>query len=325
MRRLMSSSVESIVSSGASSSSSSSIDRGALAQALRLDALPDRVAVRALELGGQLGVEPLRLAGLAAQILLRLAELADLLVGELERLEQDVLGHLVGAGLDHRQAVLRADDDQVERRLLEVLLVRRVDDELAVDRGRSRTAPTGPKNGSGEIISAAEAPLMQRMSCGVTRSAERTVQITCTSLRKPFGHSGRIGRSIIRAVRVARSVARPFALEEAARDLPGGVRALLDVDREREEVRSFARLRAADGGREDHRLARAHDDRAVRLLGELAGLERDLLAADLDGNRGSCPMTVLIPCPPLCLVESGGLDQPRRAAGLVQASTLPDC
>ena len=29
-----------------------------------------------------------------------------------------VLGHLVGAGLDHRQAVLRADDDQVELAVL---------------------------------------------------------------------------------------------------------------------------------------------------------------------------------------------------------------
>ena len=44
-----------------------------------------------------------------------------------------------------------------------------------------RTPPTGPMNGSGEIISAADAPLMQRMSCGVAMSAERTVQITCTS------------------------------------------------------------------------------------------------------------------------------------------------
>ena len=37
---------------------------------------------------------------------------------------------------------------------------------------------------------------MQRMSCGVTMSAERTVQMTCTSLRKPFGQSaGSGGRS----------------------------------------------------------------------------------------------------------------------------------
>ena len=41
-----------------------------------------------------------------------------------------------------------------------------------------RTAPTGPKNGSGESMSAADAPLMHRMSCGVTMSAERTVQMT---------------------------------------------------------------------------------------------------------------------------------------------------
>ena len=44
-----------------------------------------------------------------------------------------------------------------------------------------RTAPTGPRKGSGETISAAEAPLMQRMSCAVTRSADSVVQTTCTS------------------------------------------------------------------------------------------------------------------------------------------------
>jgi len=44
-----------------------------------------------------------------------------------------------------------------------------------------RTAPTGPKNGSGEIISDADAPLMHRMSCAVMRSADRVVQTTCTS------------------------------------------------------------------------------------------------------------------------------------------------
>ena len=77
-----------------------------------------------------------------------------------------------------------------------------------------RTAPTGPKKGSGEIISAADAPLMARMSCGVIRSAESVVQMTCTSFRKPFGQSGRIGRSIMRAVRIAFSVGRPSRLKK---------------------------------------------------------------------------------------------------------------
>ncbi len=61
---------------------------------------------------------------------------------------------------------------------------------------------------------------MQRMSCATTRSAESTVPITCTSLRNPFGHSGRIGRSIIRAVRIARSVGRPSRLKKPPGILP---------------------------------------------------------------------------------------------------------
>ncbi len=61
---------------------------------------------------------------------------------------------------------------------------------------------------------------MHRMSCAVTRSAESTVQMTCTSLRKPFGHSGRIGRSIIRAVRIARSVGRASRLKKPPGILP---------------------------------------------------------------------------------------------------------
>ncbi len=78
----------------------------------------------------------------------------------------------------------------------------------------TRTAPTGPRNGSDEIASAAEAPLIARMSCGTTMSADSTVQMTCTSFLKPFGQSGRIGRSIMRAVSVARSVARPSRLKK---------------------------------------------------------------------------------------------------------------
>ncbi len=35
----------------------------------------------------------------------------------------------------------------------------------------------------GEIISAADTPLIARMSCGVTRSADSTVATHCTSLR----------------------------------------------------------------------------------------------------------------------------------------------
>ena len=108
-------------------------DRAGLTQPLLGDALPDHAAVLLLELAHELHVEPLRLADLAGELLLRLADLDDLGMGELEGLEQHILGDLVGAGLDHRQAVLRADDDQVERALVLDRVQRRVDDELAVD------------------------------------------------------------------------------------------------------------------------------------------------------------------------------------------------
>src|SRR5947207_6396361 len=97
-----------------------------------LDALPDCVTLVALELREEVEVEPLRLAGLAAQVLLRLAQLRDLAMGELERLEDLLLGHLVRTGLDHRQRVLRADDDQVHLGLL-ALGEGRIDDKVAVD------------------------------------------------------------------------------------------------------------------------------------------------------------------------------------------------
>ena len=84
----------------------------------------------------------------------------------------------------------------------------------------TRTAPTGPRKGSEEIISAAETPLMQSVSWAVTRSAESTVAMHCTSLRKPFGQSGRIGRSVMRAVRIARSVGRPSRLKKPPGILP---------------------------------------------------------------------------------------------------------
>ena len=254
-----------------SSTISPTIALGGL-QALRLDALPDRVAVRRLELGRQGRVDPLRLADLLAQIVDDVADALDLGVRELERQQHRVLGHLVGAGLDHRQRVARADDDQVEVGVLVRLLERRVDDELAVDPGDAHCADR-----------AEERQRRDRERRGGAVDAEDVVAVDHVR-----GEDGADDLHLVpealrperpdRAVDHARGQGRPlgrlaFALEEAARDLPGGVHPLLDVDRQREEVRIGAGLLPADGRREDHRVAGADDDCAVGLLGELAGLE----------------------------------------------------
>ncbi len=83
-----------------------------------------------------------------------------------------------------------------------------------------RTAPTGPSNGMPESIRAAEAPLIATMSGWLARSTVMTVATTCTSLRNPSGKHGRRGRSMRRAVRIARSVGRPSRRKKPPGILP---------------------------------------------------------------------------------------------------------
>ena len=85
-----------------------------------------------------------------------------------------------------------------------------------------RTAPIGPENGIFDMCSAADAPLMDMMSGSRSLSAEYTVEQTCTSLRKPLGNKGRIGRSVRRQTSTSRSLGAPFTAEEVARDLACG-------------------------------------------------------------------------------------------------------
>ena len=167
-----------------------------------------------------------------------------------------------------------------------------------------RTAPTGPRNGSGEIISAAEAPLMQRMSCGGDQVGREhgadDLHLVAEALRPE-----RPDRAVDHARGQDRALGRAaLALEEAAGDLPGGVHPLLDVDREREEVRALARLRAALRGREDHRVAGADDDCAVGLLGELARLERDLRRRRRHAETDASSDAIMLMCSSSVLAET---------------------
>ena len=73
-----------------------------------------------------------------------------------------------------------------------------------------------------------------------------------------------------------------FAPEEGAGDLPRRVVALLDIDRQRQEVHI---PQVPDRRRgEHHRVAGSDNDGSARLSGELAGLEGDLVAAYLHRN-----------------------------------------
>src|SRR4029077_18710808 len=107
-----------------------------------------------------------------------------------------------------------------------------------------RTAPTGPKKGSGEMVSAADAPLIARVSWLCSPSIESTVPMICTSLRKPFGQSGRIGRSTMRAFRVAFSDALPSRLKKPPGILPAAyIFSSMSTVRGKKSVPSRASLR----------------------------------------------------------------------------------
>ena len=72
-----------------------------------------------------------------------------------------------------------------------------------------RTQASGPSKGTPPSVMASEAPMVQMPSMGFTWSATSDVATIWTSLRKPSGKLGRIGRSIMRAVSVALSDGRP--------------------------------------------------------------------------------------------------------------------
>ena len=83
-----------------------------------------------------------------------------------------------------------------------------------------RTAPTGIGNGMSEIIRAALVPFIARMSYGCSWSTDIGIATSWVSRFHPFGKSGRSGLSIMRAVRVAFSPARPSRRKKLPGILP---------------------------------------------------------------------------------------------------------
>ena len=78
-------------------------------------------------------------------------------------------------------------------------------------------APRGPSNGISDIVNARDAPLIERISNGFSRSADNGVVIICTSLRKPFGNNGLSGLSVRRQISIASVLGLPSLLKK----LPG--------------------------------------------------------------------------------------------------------
>ena len=71
-----------------------------------------------------------------------------------------------------------------------------------------------------DSVRAAEQPTIATMSGSFSMSCDSTVAMTWTSLRKPSGKSGRIGRSMRREISVSLSEGRPSRLKKPPGILP---------------------------------------------------------------------------------------------------------
>jgi hypothetical protein len=71
-------------------------------------------------------------------------------------------------------------DDEVQVGVLEELLLRRVDDEVALHLADAHRAD-GVGSGTGESMSAAEAPFIARMSHGSSWSTDMGIVTSCVS------------------------------------------------------------------------------------------------------------------------------------------------
>ena len=185
------------------------------------------------------------------------------------------------AGLDHHDrdvAVVEAatGDDHLEGRRV-TFFVRGVGDPLAVDLGDAHGADRTVERDAGDHQRRGGA-VDRRDVVGVLQVGAENRRDDLHLVAEPFGER-RAQRPVGEATREDRRFAgSTFAPEERAGDLAGGVHPLFDVDREREEIDPLSGLAGDDRGQQ-RGLAQLHEHGAVGELGELAGFERQLLAA----------------------------------------------
>lgn len=223
---------------------------------------------------------PGRLSGLRGQFLDRLDRGLHLLVAEHHRAEHHFLGELAGLRFDHQHGLFRTRHDQVEVGLFQGAVGRvqqifagPIADPRGTDRACERDAGQG--------------------QCGRGPQQRRNIRIDIRIDRHDRGHDLGLVLEALgeqradRAIDQARSqgfllVRTPFALEEAARDLAGGVGPLLIIHGQGEEVAAGIGLLARDGGHQDHGLGHVDEDGATGLAGDITGLEGDGMVSVLE-------------------------------------------
>jgi len=214
--------------------------------------------------------------------LLQVDALLQLALAVLDRIGHDRLGQNLCAGLDHHDRVAGTRHDEVERALGQ-LAGRWVGDELAVDPPDAHrsdgtlerdVADAQRRRGAIEGQHVRVVLLVRREDrqnhldvIAITLGEERSDR----SVGEAHGQDGGLRRARL-------------ALDEAARDLSGGIHALFVIDGEREKIGPLAGLFGGHCGGQYHGVAIADEHRSVGLFGELARFEREAACADFGFN-----------------------------------------
>ncbi len=225
----------------------------------------------------QLGIDDegweiaLGLARLGGQLFLSGDEGTDMLLGELQRREQILLGHLFRARLHHDDARLSSRDHQVEVTFLR-LCPRGVDEELAI---HPAYAHGGDQVGEGDVAhgkgsgSARDGEHIGRM---VLIHGERH-RYDLDFVPQAGGEEG-ANRAVDQAGCEDGKLARPaLTLDASAGDPANGVHAFFKIACQGEEINALTGLLACGGRHQDHRITGADQHRSACLLGYATGFE----------------------------------------------------
>ena len=202
---------------------------------------------------------------------------------------KSALADLGRARLDHHDRVARARDDDVHVGRVQLLRARE-GDELAADardaHGRDRALERDRREQHrGERG-------VHREDVGLVLLVDREHGPEDLDLVVVFLGEERPDRAVDQAAGEDLLVRRaPFALDEAARELAGGVDLLAVLDGEREEVDAFPRVGDRDGG-EDDGVPHPGQDGACGLPGDDARLEGQGAAGDRAFNFCGCMVSL---------------------------------
>ena len=215
---------------------------------------------------------------------LLLAERGDSLLAELHGGEHVLLGHLVGAGLDHGDVVAGACDRELEVGVL-LLGIGGIDDEfagllIAGDANAGRGTVEGGAAAQKRSGRAADADAVGRVLAVAGQRGGDHVDFLLEAVGeagadRTVDHTGG-QRALVGGLRLA--------LQVTAGDAADRVHLLDEVDRQRKEVVVFLLL-GYDGGHQARGFALADQHGAGGLLGKLAGFETVLFAVQLEARR----------------------------------------